>query len=288
MRERLEQVGTMFSAGYHVALEDGDPADLERELQGLPSECRGFAFEGAAMALALLDALTPWRGDRIRQFLGGPGEPHCYMVHVGVGWAWARLPLKNVARARRQLDPMLQWLALDGYGFHEAFFNWPSTIDGKPPPSKLTGYERRAFDQGFGRCLWFVDGGDVELIPCTIAGFGVERQPDLWSGVGLAATYAGGVSLAALRELRRAAGSYQPQLAQGSAFAAKARQRAGNSTEATDLATGVLCEMAAMDAAKITDRALENLPSDSMEPGFELWRKRIQNHFHKEFQLQEK
>ena len=146
-------------------------------------------------------------------------------------------------------------------------------------PKRLTGYAARAFDQGFGRCLWFVDGGNVGLIPRTIAGFAAARQADLWSGLGLAVTYAGEATAEGLSHLRDSAGPCQPQLAQGSVFAAKARQRAGNLTGYTDLAAKTLCGLSAVEAAQLSDATLENLPADSSQPAYEIWRQRIQHHF---------
>ena len=83
------------------------------------------------------------------------------MVHVGVGWVWARVPF-GFRRRQRRLDPLLGWLAFDGWGFHEGFFHWPKYIAGQPAPKKLKGYERRVFDQGLGRSFWFVNGGNIE------------------------------------------------------------------------------------------------------------------------------
>jgi hypothetical protein len=285
MPARLEQVGATFIGGFNLALEEDTAEALACRLNSVELEFRGFAFEGAAMGLALLDRLTPWRSNRISDFLRGAGGAHAYMVHVGVGWVWARLPF-GFRRAQRKLDPLLGWLALDGWGFHEGFFRWPKYIAGGEPPRRLAGYERCVFDQGFGRSLWFVNGGDVALIAHTIADFAASRRGDLWSGLGLAATYAGGADEATLAALREAAGVHQPQLAQGAAFAAKARQRAGNTTAYTGLATRALCGLSAEDAARLTDAALEKLPDDSAEPAYETWRRRIQNHFAPAHQLQ--
>ena len=150
-------------------------------------------------------------------------------------------------------------------------------------PQKLRGYARRGFDQGLGRSLWFVDGADVRLLPRTIGAFPASRQPDLWAGLGLAACYAGGRGRADLEELRRAAGAYAPELAQGTVFAAKARQRAGNIVAPTELAAEVICGRSAAEAAALTDEALRDLPADRPgEPAFEVWRRRIQDHFRKE------
>jgi hypothetical protein len=247
---------------------------------------RGFAFEGAAMGVALLDRSTPWRSNRLSKFLCGPGDAHAYMVHVGVGWLWARTPA-GFRRKQKYLDPLLGWLAFDGWGFHEGFFHWTKYLSGQALPKQLAGYERRVFDQGLGRSWWFVNGGNPELIARTIKTFAAERQSDFWSGIGLAATYAGGVGETELETLRENAAAYWPHLAQGAAFAAKARQRAGNLTDYTDFAARKLCGLSALEAAHLSDTTLENLPSNAAQPAYEIWRQRIQRHFQESQQLQE-
>jgi hypothetical protein len=214
------------------------------------------------------------------------------MVHVGVGWLLARIPFgiqQYLARLDRKagiretnpksLDPLLGWLAVDGYGFHEGYFHASRYVEWQVIPKGISDYARRVFDQGLGRSLWFVLGADVTRISVTLQGFHPMRRADLWSGLGLACAYAGGVDSAAIEALRTAAGSYLPQLAQGAAFAAKARQRAGNPAIHTEIACEVLCGMSAEAAAEITDIALENLPTDGVLPAYEVWRQRIQNQF---------
>jgi hypothetical protein len=277
-RQRLEQIGRTFLDGYHAALEESDPQALAGRLRGAGEEACGFAFEGAAMGLALLDRLTPWRADRLGAFLRGPGAPHAYMVHVGAGWAVARLG-GRVVRLGGTLDPVLRWLVYDGCGFHEGYFRWRRCVAGRAVPRYATGYARRAFDQGLGRSLWFVCGADIAAIARTIEEFPPARRPDLWSGVGLAAAYAGGVGARALDELARASGPSRPQFAQGVAFAAKARQRAGNPAGHTELACRAVCGLSAAAAARVTDDALAGLAAEEAEPAYEVWRRRIQGFF---------
>ena len=123
------------------------------------------------------------------------------MMHVGLGWALARLR-RSVTPYLARLDPLLGWLVVDGYGFHEGYFDWPRYIERRAIPSRLNGYERRVFDQGLGRSLWFVKGADVAAVASAIDTFPSARRDDLWSGVGLACAYAGGCGRAAIESLR--------------------------------------------------------------------------------------
>jgi enediyne biosynthesis protein E3 len=275
--QHLERCGQTFVYGYNSVLEDDNLSTLVMNLQQIDLDLRGFAYEGAAMGLALLDYFTPWRR-RLLTFMAGTGNAHIYMLHVGLGWTLARLPRWR-DHLLSQYDPLLRWLALDGYGFHEGYFSWQRMFRMKKIPRLLVGYERRAFDQGLGRSLWFVEGATISRIVATIEDFPLPRQADLWSGVGLACAYAGGGQENDLRQLRERAGSYWPHLALGVTFAAKARQRAGNMTDNTRLACQIICGLSSTDAAGMTDTALQNLPSTLREPTYELWRRRIQANF---------
>ena len=275
-RQRLEKIGVTFLSGYHAALEETGFAPLARRLAVVETDLQGFAFEGAAMGLALLDCFTPWRKDRWRTFTEGLANHHIYMMHVGLGWALARLR-RSVTSHLAQLDPLLRWLAVDGYGFHEGYFGWPRYIEQQVIPSRLNAYERRAFDQGLGRSIWFVKGADVATVVSTINTFPSERHDDLWSGVGLACAYAGGCGRGAIESLRVAANGHLPAFAQGVAFAAKTRQRAANLNPHTETVCRLICGHTAEETAAITDAALEDLREEGDVPAYEVWRRRIQN-----------
>lgn len=289
-RELLESIGATFLTGFGAAAQARVPADATPELDAVPAAMRGFGYEGAAMAFALLDALPVPGAGRFAGFLAGAGAPHTYMLHVGAGWALARLP-RAVHRRLPVTDPLLRWLALDGYGFHQAYFHTARYVrdqhrDACPswPADGPADYRARAVDQGVGRALWFVCGADPERVTRTVRSFDRARHADLWSGVGLAATYAGGVPPEGLRGLRDDAGEHRPALAQGSAFAAQARLRAGLATPGTAAATEVFCAMPPEKAARVTD---DTLPVDTAGavldgvpvPAYEVWRRRIADRF---------
>jgi hypothetical protein len=169
MRERLESIGLAFVRGYHAALERGGAPALGARLDDEPLEIRGFAFEGAGMALALLDAISPFDRGRWARFARGDGAPHAYMLHVGAGWATARLP-HALARRIAGFDPLLRWLVLDGRGFHDGYFARVRRVKRGLVPRDILGYARRAYDQGLGRSLWFGEGGEPGRIAAAIAG----------------------------------------------------------------------------------------------------------------------
>lgn len=273
-RARIEEAAFRFIAGYEAALVESRSERLAARLDEVPAEARGFAYEGAGTALALIDTLAPWR-DRLAGFLRGPGAPHTYMALIGAGWVLARLPL-SPERLRERFDPVLGWLTVDGYGFYQGFFGWPQSVVRQEVPAKVRGYARRAFDIGLGRGLWFVEGADPERVHATISAFPAGRQGDLWSGTGVACTYAGGSDRSALERMRELAGPHRPWLAQGAAFAAATRERAGNPAPQTELACQVLWGLSAAEAAGIVARAGQDLPPDGAKPAFETWRRRVQ------------
>jgi hypothetical protein len=292
-RELLETIGRSFLNGYAAAAKTGSPGPVEPLLDDIPTRFRGFAYEGAAMCFAILDAL-PLGGGRIAGFLAGPGSPHIYMVHVGIGWAMARLPGLFWRRIRVP-DPMMRWLVLDGYGFHQAYFHtdryvrrqyrrerfpWPVADPSENQESAR--YADRAIDQGVGRAVWFVGGADARVVAGLIDRFPESRRADLYSGAGLAASYAGGADEAELRWLLRHAGPHRPQLCQGAVFAATARVHADLVVPHTELAARVLCEMTPWQAAELSDRLRPDTgdrPDRDPTPTYEIWRQRIADAF---------
>jgi len=276
MVAHLEGLGVTFIRGYSAGLEADSQADLAEVLDQTDDELVGFAYEGASMALALMDILTPWNRNRVKTFLSGPGERHLYMVHIGAGWALARMG-RAVEPFLKRCDPLYRWLVMDGYGFHQGYFHWPRYIEQRQPESKLTGYAVRAFDQGLGRAIWFVSGADLETATATALTFPEKRRSDLFSGIGLAAAYAGKPRPDDFQKWLALSPEYLLPIRQGVAFAAKARQRARNPAAHTDNACMKLCGLTASEASACTDEALKGLPEGTdATPAYEVWRQRLQ------------
>lgn len=279
IRERLERVGGAFVTGYNAALRHrGDANALDGALAGVDSDLQGFAHEGAGMGLAIVDLLAPWSRSEWRRFLEGHRK-HVYLILIGTGWAMARLFRRTLPRFARDADATLWPLIYDGVGFHQAFFDPHAYVREHVHP-KLDGYAANAFDQGVGRSLWFIEGASPERIAATIESFPHARHGDLWSGVGLACAYAGGLDRDGVTRLLSLAAEHRRDLAQGAAFAAKARVEAGNVTPAMELACDVFWRSHPATVADLVDNEfLHAIPCDDREPRYEAWRRRARDRF---------
>jgi len=290
-QRRIEAIGSYFLKGYHAALECSHLDQLHDALSAEPPDYRGFSYEGAAMGVALLDRLLPWRTDQYAQFLGSTRNAFPYLSHVGLGWALARIPGGMQRYCKTLIAPcsitteaasghsLLACLALDGYGFHQSFFAWEKYVKAKVEPRFLPSEALPLFRQGVGRSLSFVLGMNSDRIARSISGFPSSHQADVWSGVGLALAYAGGLSGQEVEQLLNHAAENSAALAQGVAFAAKARQRGGYVPEHTRLVCELVWRQPVERVAEITDETLNELPLTTMLSAYANWRERIRQRF---------
>jgi hypothetical protein len=286
---RLEAVPQAVVCGFEWAVEGASLWELERRLALVEPEQRGFAYEGATMGYTILDAMPGGGRDRTKALLEGPGEPHIFLTYIGIGFAMARLPRPLWKNILPELDgvhhhPIMSWLAVDGFGFDRAYFDTRKWVDeqAEPAPYPWAGradYFSRAFDQGVGRALWFIHGGVPEAVGAAVDAFAEARRPDLWSGVGLAATFAGGTDQAGLETLRRLSGAHHAELALGVVFAVKARTYSTYVPDHSRLAAGVLAGLTVEAAESLADRTEVPFEDAGPVPPYERWRARIRAEF---------
>jgi hypothetical protein len=213
--------------------------------------------------------------------------PHTFLTYIGIGFAMARLPRPLWKRVLPDLTgtpyyPTMSWLAVDGYGFDRAYFDTHRFVTKQQRPADYPWlghpeYFSRAVDQGIGRALWFIHGGRPMDVVDAVGAFAVSRQADLWSGVGLAATFAGGCTGEDMRAMCQKAGEYRAHLAQGAVFAAKARHFAGFVPAHTEEAIEVFAEMSVAAAATLADDVAQGGFDSTGEPDYEIWRARVRD-----------
>ena len=184
---------TAFLQGFHEVLK-ASPEVLPQFLRDEPFQRRGFALEGAAMALALIDEVSPTPQRLLEALLNGRSAGEHTLSAIGVGWASARLgkPLDWLPMA---LKPRYMPAVADGYGFHQGFFH-PHRFTSRGFPIGK-GELSTSYDIGLGRALWFIHIGNVEPIVQTIERFTADRRKQLWRGVGTACAFTGNTAYAA-------------------------------------------------------------------------------------------
>ncbi|RJQ75656.1 DUF1702 family protein [Pseudonocardiaceae bacterium YIM PH 21723] len=251
--------------GYHAVLEGGGVDAIVSRLDRFPQHMNGYAHEGVAMGLTGMDCWLPGKS-RLREFLAGAGDTHIYMSHIGAGEALARMRRQPEPFLNRLDDPVARWLVMDGYGFHQGFFQRARYVDRQVVPSHLSPYARRVFDQGVGRSIWFTSGADVERVAAEVAAFAPPRQPDMWLGIGTGSCYAGGLERQEFERLREVCEPHLAYVATGASFAAKGRHRAGNPVSDTEMACEVLCETSSAGAAAIVDDVMSNISAHYARP----------------------
>lgn len=281
--QRLEAIPEAVVCGFEWGIGSRGLWEVERRLNMVDAELRGFACEGVTMAFTIRDAMG--RGHRTRDLLRGYAREHVFLAFIGMGFAMARLPRPLWKKVVPDLTgdpyyPTMTWLAVDGYGFDRAYFDTRRWVERQHVPAAYPwdgapDYFTRAVDQGVGRALWFICGAQSPSVAAAVRGFASRRQADLWSGVGLAAGFAGGSDAQALGALRREAGEHSADLALGAVFAVKARSHAGLVPAHTELAVASFCDLSVSSAVAVADDNAVGPGRSDAEPAYEAWRKKI-------------
>lgn len=275
----LEQVTMHLVGGIDKAVRSSDNAELVAALAQVPVKYRGFAYEGAAVGLTAIDSLSP--GHRAADLMVGPeSKIHDLTMVVGVGLALAKIPKPRWKKLFPQ-HPLYRWLAVDGYGFYKAFFQKRRYVDNQHVDTRYPRWMgdranlQRIADHGLGRALWFIGGGNPVRVAELVGGFAEHRRADLWSGVGIAVTFAGGVEPADLAQVWELAGQYRPRLALGCAMVTKIRQQTNSTNEHSEAAAQAFCGHSVAETDALIDDSLKGLPEDGSSTTYLLWRDRI-------------
>jgi len=149
-----------------------------------------------------------------------------------------------------------------------------------PLPSGLSSLETFELDAGAGRALWFACCADPERLAARVSRFDEARREPLWSGIGLASTYAGGVDGAVIDKLLQVAGPYVPAVAVGVAEAVHTRALAGNPTPHMDMVARRVWGQGADSLHREVTSLWIGLPTDGRElaggrPSWEVFIERL-------------
>jgi enediyne biosynthesis protein E3 len=192
-RERVAGIIEAFFTGYNAALEESDPASIERRCAALPPVLHPFAFEGSGMGYGARGLLDPAaRASRFPTHVETVRSSWEFMYYVGLGIWTAFLGRWQTGRAARALDGSnLVGLLYDGVGFQRGFFHRPrnprahTALEGLPEDARAQAF------RGFGRSLWFVYRDDREGLLAAVEALPVGVRGATIVGIGLAVCFTG-------------------------------------------------------------------------------------------------
>jgi enediyne biosynthesis protein E3 len=228
--ERIQSI--FLDTQLFYATHDNMPALIEY-LENTNPEFRSIAYESASMALAIKDLETGSFPDEWLAFANSAAKAHTAQVYVGLGWAIAKLNLPFLEIVK-ELDTQLYFRIADGCGYYDGSFRRRPTVLSQQLPAYLPAAAMPIYDQGVGRSIWYSAKTDINKIHSLIETFPVNRQADMWRGIGIAVAYVGGSNNEDLKTLLHYAGTNGPQLAYGAALAARSRMLANTMTADTD------------------------------------------------------
>jgi enediyne biosynthesis protein E3 len=262
--QRMEKIRFVFQHAMQFSSSNDDDA-IDAYLKNVEPEFRAVAFEGAAMSLALKDlhdrALIDWRALMRRS-----EQPYVPHVHVGLGWAIAKLKLPSLIFLD-SIPPSMLFRVLDGHGYYDGIFRQVQTINNQSRPSSIESIHYDAYDQGVGRSLWYSAGGDVAGVGEAIRKFSADRQGALWRGVGIATAFVGGWDENMLGSLIENAGAHRRHLSFGAAMAIKARVATDTTGADTILACRILCNISVNNVNELIG-GLESVSDEDTYPLF--------------------
>jgi len=271
---RIEKIKSIFQEAKEFWSSEKNLDVLIDYLESTENEFRSIAYEGASMAIALMDleqknTLNVWYTFNDR------ADKHTAQTHAGLGWAFAQQN-RSALPFLDNLAPLLRFRILDGCGYYDGIFRQRQSVKGQKFPEELNKTMLQAYDQGIGRSLWYASKGDVKKLEELISFFQSDRHAALWIGIGIAASYVGGCNETLLNTLWLSSQKYQAQLAIGATLAARARVQANAITHDVELACRIWCRSSAQEALLLTIEAEPDSSVNANEAYF-LWLTQIEN-----------
>lgn len=197
----LHDARTAFLEGYRRAL-SAEQEELPGLFKRAPHRRRGFALEGAGMALALADEMrsgwqrslevSPTTPGLLEGLMEGRSDAEQTLIAIGVGWAGARLRKAPDWRPPAVPSSYARSVA-DGHGFHQGYFH-SGRFRARGFPEQR-GELADAVYNGLGRALWFACHGRPGAIANAIDGMDEQHHAPLWRGAGTACAFTGATNV---------------------------------------------------------------------------------------------
>lgn len=260
---RMARVSMVVALSHNLAL-TLDPFGLEVHLANVDPDMRGFAVEGLGMGLFVREAAGE-PSSTLNGFLSTVGVRFSGLAFTGVGLGHVHAAVGFDPACLTRWTGLGRWMVLDGLGFWAAKTDWGRFgVAGEVWPG-VDGAHQRLFDRGLGRSAWFEHGAQVEAIAGWLRAFPAPRRHDVALGLGVAATFTGGVEAEDLVRLRAVLPEFTDDFAAGALNASETRYAAGIDTPYTARAVQALAGRSVRRAYEAAQAARARVAGDGLE-----------------------
>lgn len=215
IRLRISKVRSVFMESSEFAEKLSSVDFFVDEVKKSSNETRPIIIESFAFILSERDllekdfSLSSW--DNFKQQVENRYET---ALLVGLGWALGKQEMSH-----ETLDLKLNEESLikiyDGIGYYFGFFRHRQTVKNQVFPQFIPNVYLPAFFYGIGRTLWYVSGGNLEVLSSLLTLFEQKNQAFLWTGIGIASAFVGGCSKEHITILIELSNSFQDDFLKG-------------------------------------------------------------------------
>lgn len=259
----IEERITSIQEAFQIGKLEGELSGIQAEYRfetALSNEYISVAFEGCSMAIAITSlknrkSLIDWH-----LFVSTKGQNYLSQIHVGLGWALAELQLP-IQQYLISIDPKWQLRVLDGFGYYCGLFRRREAIRTMSYQVEIPEELYPGYNQGIGRFLFYLAQGDVERLVRNIQLFPDDRHSDFWRGIGIAATFIGGLEQSVIQEMMKAAGKHENQLLIGVALATNSLKKANAFAEVSEKVSDVFLSGKSDFAEHVLESEKKHYPS---------------------------
>ncbi len=114
-------------------------------------------------------------------------------THIGLGWALGEKSFFPIDFLNHLLKENQSYI-WNGYGYFMGTLKRRSVLRTLTFPDNIPHDFLSNFIQGFGRSLWYGYNGDLNRITKIVSAFNINFQSDLWTGLGIAIAFVGGLT----------------------------------------------------------------------------------------------
>jgi Protein of unknown function (DUF1702) len=177
---------------------------------------RPFTLEGICSGMYLRQQIDPFRKLEPLATFWQRYQDYHFLLTIGLGFAAGMVrPRPSLpTEPGSLLDPRLNSLWLDGFGFAQTIFGYRMGRSMRPRGEWVT-EQRKGYYEGVGRALWFILPAAVDFSSMA-RDLAPEHVVDLTTGYGIAAGFAGcRDASAAVRQLESFEAKYKADFATG-------------------------------------------------------------------------